>query len=305
MKTITRKIHRLIINTRAEEFFVRLRRYSNALRTFVPKNMRHVFASFGRFIPGSFEYPANDRYSLRRDGTHFIINRSDYVQWRLFYGVRDNALKMAIETIQENSVVLDIGANFGAFSLKLATHVITHNLKGITIHAFEPNPHVSRNYVNNLELNPHLKPIINLHKTGLGEKKGSMSFAVPQANSGAGRIVDASKGEFTIEVKTLDSIVDDLSPKHISFIKLIVEGFEPEVFRGGWKTIEKYRPAIFFEVTPGWWGERGNSVHEVIDALKELGYRFWIENHNELHEYPPANSNGRSQFNLFASVIGS
>jgi FkbM family methyltransferase len=302
MNAITRTIHRLVINTKAEEILVRLRRTSNILRTFIPKKLRHVFASFGRFIPASTEYPPNDAYFLTRDGTHFKINRSDYVQWRLFYGVRDNALKMAIKTIRENSVIFDVGANFGAFSLKLATHVSARNLQGVSIHAFEPNPRVIENYLTNLELNDQIKTLINLHRIGVGEREGSLSFAVPGGNTGAGRIVDPSQAEFSITVKTLDSIVEELRPGHIAFIKLIVEGFEPEAIRGGWRTIEKYRPPIFFEVTPAWWQERGNTVSEVTSALERLGYRFWIEHHNELLDYTPANYRGRTQFNLFASI---
>ena len=104
-------IHKAIIRLGIEEFFVRLRRKASFIRKFVPVSIRHKFVSVGRFVPHSSSFPKDDSYLLTRDDTTFRINRSDYVQWRIFYGVRDNALKLAKEALESDSVGLDIGAN--------------------------------------------------------------------------------------------------------------------------------------------------------------------------------------------------
>ena len=89
------------------------------------------------------------------------------------------------------------------------------------------------------------------------------------------------------------------SPR-ISFIKLIVEGYEPEVFKGGWETIKKFKPPIFFEVTPSWWQENNAGVSVVLSSLEKLGYRFQIERYNELRKFKKDKDLSLFQFNLLA-----
>lgn len=302
MNTLTGIIHRFVIRSKIEELLVNLRRRANFIRKFIPVSLRHKFTSIGRFIPQSTEYPKDDCYFLTRDNTHFKINRSDYVQWRLFYGVRDNALKEAKKNLESGGVVLDIGSNFGAFSLKLATHIIENKYSDIQIHAFEPNPLAFENYKTNLTLNAALTDIIQLHAIGLGNETGDRSFQFPEANTGAGRVVNEHEGRFSVHLQRLDDFIDKLNPRRIAFIKLIAEGFEPEIFKGGWNTIKKHKPPVFFEVTREWWKENNSTVEEVLNALNELGYTFMIEHHNEMIPYVPLKHASRTQFNILASI---
>lgn len=303
MNPISQFIQRRVIHTKAEEFFVYLRRSTNRIRKFIPITLRNKFPSIGRFIPTSSSYPKDDCYFLTRDNTHFKLNRSDYVQWRVFYGVRDNALAAAKKYVTSDCTVLDIGANFGAFSLKLATFCKENNFKSLQIHAFEPNPIVVENYQINLALNPELTGIIQLHHMGLGNEASERPFHYENLNTGAGRIVrEGIKSQLKIKIQKLDDFVHDLNLKNITFIKLIVEGFEPEVLKGGWNTIKKYKPVIFFEVTASWWGENNSTIKEVLDKLSALGYHFEIEHHNEMLPYHPEMYSFRTQFNLLATI---
>ena len=303
MNPVSQFIQRKIIHTKAEEFMVYLRRITNRVRKFIPLALRNKFPSVGRFIPASASYPKDDCYFLTRDKTNFKINRSDYVQWRVFYGVRDNALAAAKKHLADGCVVLDVGANFGAFSLKLASFCKENKYESVQIHAFEPNPVAFENYQNNLALNPELKNIIQLHPVGFGNESSERSFHYENFNTGAGRIVqDAAKSQLKIRIQKLDDYVRKLNPLSITFIKLIVEGFEPEVFKGGWNTIKNYKPVIFFEVTESWWKENDSTIKEVLDKLGGLGYRFEIEHFNEMLPYYPEKYALRTQFNLLATL---
>ncbi|HEU5291859.1 MAG TPA: FkbM family methyltransferase, partial [Cyclobacteriaceae bacterium] len=188
MNSFSHFIHKAVIKAGAEEFFVRFRKTTNVIRKLIPVKLRNKIPSVGRFIPNASDYPAGDSYRLTRDNTHFNIDRSDYVQWRLFYGVRDNALAEAKKHLRSGGIVLDIGANFGAFSLRLATYIAENNIKDVQIHAFEPNPSVAKNYNLNLSLNPELSQIIQLHPFGLGNEKTEKEFAFDNSNTGAGRV---------------------------------------------------------------------------------------------------------------------
>jgi FkbM family methyltransferase len=303
MNPIAQFIHKTIIKTRAEEFFVLLRNKANVVRKIIPVSLRSKFPSLGRFIPNASDYPKGDNYFLTRDNTHFKIDRSDYVQWRLFYGVRDNALLSAKKYLQPGSIVLDIGANFGAFSLRLARYISEQNFNDIQILAFEPNPAVVKNYKHNLSLNPQLNNIIELYPIGLGDEKGERQLGYDDSNTGAGRVThEAASNQTDVKIERLDDLMDTLSPSKITFIKLIVEGFEPEVFKGAWNTIAKYKPPIFFEVTPAWWEENNSKVEQVLDKLRSLGYHFMIEHYNEMLPYEPSKFASRTQFNLLATI---
>lgn len=304
MNPISQFIQRRIIHTKAEEFIVYLRRVTNHVRKFIPTKLRKKFPSVGRFVPASASYSKDDYYFLSRDNTRFKINRSDYVQWRVFYGVRDNALAAAKKHLSKGSVVLDIGANFGAFSLKLASFCKENNYDSVQIHAFEPNPAVFENYQNNLALNPELKGIIQLHRIGFGNETSERPFYFEDLNTGAGRVVlDGAMSQLKIKIQKLDDFVNNLNPENITFIKLIVEGFEPEVLKGGWNTINKHKPVIFFEVTESWWKENNSTIKEVLDKLRALGYRFEIEHYNEMLPYHAEKYAFRTQFNLLATIF--
>jgi FkbM family methyltransferase len=300
-------IHRFVRKSAVEELLVELRRRASFLRRFIPVSARHWFFSVGRFIPPSADYAKDDRYPLTRDGTNFIINRSDYVQWRLFYGVRDNALAQARNLLTGNSCVLDIGANFGAFSLRLASYAVQNNYRGFQLHAFEPNPVVQQNFRANLTINPSLADVIQLHPIGLGHSSGYMPFVSPLENSGAGRITtqETVLSSVLVPIQRLDDFVLQHNLQNIAFIKLIAGGYEVPVLRGGWQAILKFRPVLFIEVTRSWWKENGYEVAPVIEDLRSLGYQFSIEHHNELLPYVADRYAHRNQFNLLAVCAGS
>jgi FkbM family methyltransferase len=294
-------VHQAVIKLGIEEFFVKLRRRANFLRRFVPIGVRHKFVSVGKFVPQSSSYPKNDCYYLTRDQTSFKINRSDYVQWRIFYGVRDNALKYAKKRLESDSIILDIGANCGAFSLKLAIYASHHNFKNLQIHAFEPNHKIFNNYKDNLVLNPAAKKLIQVHPFGFGNETGEKSFCVPESNTGVGKVSNENhNSQMKVDIQRLDDFIDKLNPKKIAFVKLIVEGFEPEVFKGGWNTLKKYKPPIFFEATDEWYKENNSSVKEVLNSLTELGYRFQGERYNELIPYDDNTFSRLYQYNVMA-----
>ncbi len=295
-------VHQLVSGLRAEEFFVRLRRRANYFRKFIPVGIRHKFTSFGRFVPPSSSYPQSDSHFVTRDKTNFRINSSDYVQWRIFYGVRDNALHYAKEFLTNDSIVLDIGANCGAFSLKLAAHALQNQLSNVTIHAFEPNPVVYKSYESNLSLNPGFHTVIKTHPIGFGSERGRKAFQYPMSNTGVGRVWQSEDpANTTVSLERLDDFVFSLNPQRIAFIKLIVEGYEPEVLKGGWSTIKKYKPPIFFEATDEWYAQNNSSVSEVLSKLRDLGYQFQGELHNEMIPYDPVIFAPIYQFNVLAT----
>jgi FkbM family methyltransferase len=129
-----------------------------------------------------------------------------------------------------NSVFLDIGANLGVFSLRLAPM-----MRSGTIHAFEPNPKIRQL----LERSVHLNGIgsqVQIHGFGLSDKNQTLTFNVPDGHAGGGSVVsDGALGAtMQIDVKTMDSALPNL---RFDIAKIDVEGHELHALRGMHNTL--------------------------------------------------------------------
>ena len=91
-------------------------------------------------------------------------------------------------------------------------------------------------------------------------------------------------GSTKIQVKTLDSIIEDENlnkTQKISLIKIDAELMEPEVVRGANKTIETYKPIILFEHDERSATKSGGIDPKrrqyVIDYLLSQGYSLYAD----------------------------
>jgi FkbM family methyltransferase len=291
-------VQRIAFRTRTEKVLVRLRQLLQILRPLVPEFLRQ---NLRRAVPGAAWYPKNDRYPIVRGNVRFLINRSDYVQWRMFYGIKDVALEQAKLFATDNSVALDVGASFGAFSLCLAGHIHKKELINCHVHAFEPNPEVFRLLQKNLELNQHLNSLVRTHNFGLAETENEGPFAYSELNTGAGRVAHQSSG-LRVKVRALDEFVKHIQPARISFIKMIAGGYEPKIIHGAWQTINQYKPPIFLEVTEKWWDENHFRVDDVLAELREIGYTFRIQEGNKMVAPDPRIIAKKEQYYLLATA---
>lgn len=129
------------------------------------------------------------------------------------------------------SVVLDIGANIGAYSVLLASLSSVRE-----VHAFEPNPQTFGQLEENVALNSNASKI-SCHRVALSSKSGTTSFGVVSDLSGANSIIDTSIHEAESFVRTVDvdtSPLDDaltVNGETVA-IKIDVEGHELQVLRG-------------------------------------------------------------------------
>lgn len=203
------------------------------------------------------------------------------MQWYIYADLPDLSWVKAQNYLKDNACIIDIGANCGAFSLKLAERIYAKGLLNCKIIAFEPNPYIYKKLEENLRLNTHLVPVVKPHLIGLGNKGGSFEMIFNEHNSGGGKVILDLKTSLDkrikIEMKTLDNFTEEQNLSNISFIKIDVEGLEPLVIEGGKKTIEQHKPALYIEMTDKWFKEHGYSQHDIISYLKHLNYQLYAE----------------------------
>jgi FkbM family methyltransferase len=125
-----------------------------------------------------------------------------------------------------DSVFLDIGANLGVFSLRLAPL-----LRKGQIYAFEPNNQIHELFARSIHLNG-LKDRINLFALGASDQNAELALAVPEGHAGGASVypIDADYAGPKIEVRRIDDLLTDVA--HFDLAKIDVEGHELHALRG-------------------------------------------------------------------------
>lgn len=112
---------------------------------------------------------------------------------------------------------------------------------------------------------------VNCVQAALGAKAGLVSMAIDaqnkaRGNTGARHVRAGGK----IPVVTIDS----LALEQVGFIKLDIEGSEPDALRGAKDTIKRCHPVILFEDKKLWHRYYGQPKEACTTVLLSLGYQF-------------------------------
>jgi FkbM family methyltransferase len=138
-------------------------------------------------------------------------------------------------------IFFDVGANVGDYSLFLRKKL---GARG-TIHCFEP----SRDTFERLQANVRERADIISHNFGLSDKAGSCDFFSVPGRSPLSSVykrnlrfceIDMSQIE-TSRMETLDDFCESNSIKHISLLKIDVEGHEFNVLSGAARMLKERR----------------------------------------------------------------
>ena len=146
-------------------------------------------------------------------------------------------LKIVCEYLNEDSVVIDIGANIGNHTLYFANE--RHVKK---VYAFEPIKIVFDILKKNIKLN-HLEKVVDARCIGLSNVNSKASIKMYDLkNFGGTHIKECPEGK--IELVTLDSLN---IKEQIDLIKIDVEQMDYEVVCGAENTILRDKPVIYIE----------------------------------------------------------
>jgi FkbM family methyltransferase len=98
---------------------------------------------------------------------------------------------------------------------------------------------------------------------------GSLSGRIASPSPGA-QAIEGSE-PFDVDLTTLDALVETLQLNDLAFVKIDVDGYEPQVLRGGKSTLKKLRPDVLLELSyiPQDMGEPNESF---ITSIYDSGY---------------------------------
>ena len=186
------------------------------------------------------------------------------------YGYWENNLIKYIEKyLNDDSIILDIGANIGTWSIPLA-------IKNRKIYSFEPFDSSYYALCGNIFLNKKER-LIYPHHCALTDNVNmkTIMYLPESVNIGGCKLISTNNSEQknNYNLQTLDSFNFD----KIDLIKIDVEGHELNVLKSGELTILKYKPIILFEcwdINSHHWNGIPNTCIELMNYIKSLGYQI-------------------------------
>ena len=161
---------------------------------------------------------------------------------------------------------LDIGANYGVFSLTLARRVGPDG----RIWSFEPTADTARFLTESLAENDFRN--VTLMPMALSRASGTAKL-VTHADSEHNYITDRVANDDEIEivdVRTLDDVAGEFQIQDVDFVKMDAEGAEIAILEGGEKFLESESPVLMFEVK-----YRQGMNWNLIDALQTRGFEIY------------------------------
>lgn len=201
--------------------------------------------------------------------TKFYCNSNVEAFRTIYYGDEETALGAFLFFLLEDDVVWDIGASIGLFSVYAAS-------RADKVISFEPDPEIRARLIENIELNKFSEKVSVLGNA-IGDKDGDMQLNSDGVDGMSPSIAELNrhKNSITIPIRTMDSLLADnvMMP---TVIKIDIEGAELMALRGGkelFSAATKPR-LLFIEVHPNFLKDMGSTDVELINLLKEYGYKI-------------------------------
>ncbi len=238
----------------------------------------------------NYAYPPRSYRRCRRYGINYRLDISDYQNWVLYFYSKADSSFGVLPYIAKDDIIFDVGGNIGQTAMMMAKQAGQNGY----VYSFEPFPATYNNFVYNLELNPSFKNISPV-KVAFGSVPGSLQmYADCETNSGANRMLPgglAVKKTETVPVTSIDKFMEENAVSRLDFIKIDVEGFEMEVLKGAYTTLQKYKPRLFVELDDANLIKQGSSAAGVCSYLLKFGYIIYEEGaqrefHSEFYTAP-------------------
>jgi FkbM family methyltransferase len=220
-----------------------------------------VVRTLVRGVSGELAYVDANGYARRAD-------TSDHLELEGFLGI-GRLPEWIRKLIRPGDWVVDVGANVGLITAQLCRLV-----GGLgSVWAIEPIPRNVRRLEELARLNNLLQ--LRVMEGALSNVSGTADIRLPVAHeSGWASFTKTYDTSGTLAATTwrLDELTAG-QPGRISFIKIDVEGFEPQVIEGAAETLRAMHPFVLCEFNDILLRDAGTSASELLRLFAGHGYR--------------------------------
>jgi FkbM family methyltransferase len=244
------------------------------------KELRRHLMTSAEFQDKNRDYAhTNDRTLVIKElerGVRLIVDLSDHViGLNIVRGQYEpEEVRFAQSVLKPGDTAVDVGAHIGFFTVHMAAAV------GATgrVYAFEPFDANADLLERSLAENRFEDRVI-FQRAAVGAAAGSatLTFPVETLNSGGAYLLQngmaplAGNQKKRVPLVALDAL--DLR-RPVRFIKMDVEGSEPQVIRGAARILTADRPVILSELHPTQLDRAsGVTADEFLAQMRALGYR--------------------------------
>lgn len=175
----------------------------------------------------------------------------------------EDEIKFLRRLLQPGQNVIDIGANYGIYTLSMAKKV------GSTgrVWAFEPASSTARLLADGIAVNGFAH--VTLEQSALSSTSGTAQLSLNQ-NSELNALVHGNaptNASETVALTTLDECMRRYDWQNIDFVKIDAEGEESNILKGGERFFAELSPLVQYEV------KAGADMHmELVQYFAVLGY---------------------------------
>jgi FkbM family methyltransferase len=178
-----------------------------------------------------------------------------------------------VSHLREGMTVMDVGANWGLYSLLISRAVGPSG----KVYAFEPVPEIFARLKEHIALNnaTNVIPV----PIALSDEKGVAKMSVRGGGSSFFRHLS---NEFVeVQVERLDDFVEREGIERVDAIKIDVEGAELKVIRGADKTIRRDKPILMVEIQAATLQAAGTTPEELFETIVSYGYNAFVIRHGK------------------------
>ena len=178
----------------------------------------------------------------------------------------EDEIKFLRRLLQPGQKVIDVGANYGVYTLSMAQAV------GPTgcVWAFEPASNTARLLAEGIAANGFTQ--IVLERSALSKNCGTAQLSLNQHSElNALRHGSQSMGASeTVPLLTLDVCMEKFGWQDIEFMKIDAEGEEANILQGGTQFFEELSPLVQYEI------KAGTALHmELVHYFAAVGYESY------------------------------
>lgn len=212
---------------------------------------RQVFQALKVFRPpkaiySRLRFRGDFRVNVNGRGAFMLRSRGqgdeNRIFWRgLFCEGEAGSLQLWVRLCREAQVILDVGANWGLFSLVAAAVNPAARVFG-----FEPVSPTCRIFRENVALNRFAA--LECVQAAVGAKDGTTQIFFHPDNAKQASLHGRGACCENVPAVALDSFIRQRGLPGVNALKIDVETFEPEVLQGLAATLPRCRPALLVEV---------------------------------------------------------